>query len=202
MRSLPDANQGFGFARVAGFRPHRDGRSSMNAINRNILRTAIVALCSALGLASVNARAGSATTTMQVQITLVASCAVTANTLNFGSTVGVLTAAVGGNTTLGVTCSNTTPYNIELDGGTVSGSTVTSRLMAGTATGNTGTTIGFQLYSNVGLSTVWGNTIGTNTVASTGTGAVQTFTVYGQVPAQTSPKPDTYQTTINVTVAY
>jgi len=174
----------------------------MKSTSRYILRGAAFAACSALGLLSVGAQAGSATTTMQVQITLVASCAVSATTLNFGSGVGLLTSAVTGSTTLGVTCSNTTPYNVELDAGTVSGSTVASRLMAGTATGNTGTTIGFQLYSNAGLTTVWGNTVGTNTVTGTGTGTVQNLTVYGQVPAQTTPKPDTYQTTINVTVAY
>ena len=174
----------------------------MNPINRNLLRIAAVAACSALGAASFNAQAGSATTSMQVQITLVASCSIAANTLNFGSGVGLLTTAVSGSTTLSVTCSNTTPYNVELDGGTVSGSTVTSRLMAGTATGNTGTTIGFQLYSNAGLSTVWGNTVGTNTVTGTGTGSVQTLTVYCQVPVQATPKPDTYQTTITATVAY
>jgi spore coat protein U-like protein len=174
----------------------------MNSSSGKILHIAALVMCSALGLASVKAQAGSATTTMQVQITLVASCAVSATTLNFGSGVGLLTTAVTGSTTLSVTCSNTTPYNVELDGGTVTGSTVASRLMAGTATGNTGTTLGFQLYSNAGLSTVWGNTVGTNTVTGTGTGAAQTLTVYGQVPAQTTPKPDTYQTTINVTVAY
>jgi spore coat protein U-like protein len=174
----------------------------MNSTSRNILRIAAFAACSVLGLSPVGAQAGSATTTMQVQITLVASCSVSATTLNFGSGVGLLTTAVSGSTTLGVTCSNTWPYNIELDGGTVTGSTVVSRLMAGTATGNTATTIGFQLYSNAGLTTVWGNTVGTNTVTGTGTGTVQTLTVYGQVPAQTTPKPDTYQTTINVTVAY
>ncbi|MBS0432870.1 MAG: spore coat protein U domain-containing protein, partial [Proteobacteria bacterium] len=49
---------------------------------------------------------------------------------------------------------------------------------------------------------VWGNTIGTNTVASTGTGSAQAFTVYGQVPAQTTPPAAVYNDTVNVTVTY
>jgi len=49
---------------------------------------------------------------------------------------------------------------------------------------------------------VWGNTIGTNTVASTGTGAAQSFTVYGRIPSQTTPAPATYTDTITVTVTY
>lgn len=169
---------------------------------RNILRIAALAACSVLGTAALDAEAATAATTFQVQITLVASCAINATNLNFGSGVGLLTVAVSGSTTLSVTCSNTTPYNVALDGGTVSTSTVTSRLMAGTAAGNTSTTLGFQLYSNSGLTTVWGNTQGTNTVSGVGSGAAQTLNVYGQVPVQTTPKPDTYQTTITATVSY
>ena len=36
----------------------------------------------------------------------------------------------------------------------------------------------------------------------TGTGAAQSITVYGQVPAQATPKPDTYQTTVTATVYF
>jgi spore coat protein U-like protein len=163
-----------------------------------------VVLAIGLGLAALSGAsfAGTATTTFNVTITLVSSCAISANNLNFGSSVGLLTSAVTGSTTLSVTCSNTTPYNVGLDPGTVSGSTVAARLMAGTATGNTSTTMSFELYTTSGLTSVWGNTVGTNTVSGTGTGAAQTLTVYGQVPAQTSPKPDTYQTTITATVSY
>jgi spore coat protein U-like protein len=172
------------------------------ATNRIITRAASLALGLALVAVPYGARAGSNSTTFNVTITLVSSCAISASNLSFGTGVGLLTSAVSGSTTLSVTCSNTTPYNVGLDGGNVSGSTVTSRLMAGTATGNTGTTLGFQLYTTSGYSTVWGNTVGTSTVSGTGTGAAQTLTVYGQVPAQTTPKPDTYQTTITATVSY
>lgn len=144
---------------------------------------------------------GTATATFNVTLTLQANCAISANPLSFG-TNGVLSTAVNQQSTLSVTCTNTTPYNVGLDGGTVAGSTVTSRLMAGTATGNTGTTVGFQLYQDAGHTTIWGNTQGTNTVAGTGTGSAQSLTVYGQVPAQSTPKPDTYQTTVTATVYF
>jgi spore coat protein U-like protein len=146
-------------------------------------------------------QAGNATTTFQVQITLVASCAISANNLNFGSGIGLLTSAVNGSTTLSVTCSNSTPYTLGLDGGNVSGSTVTTRLMAGTTTGNTSTTMQFQLYSDSGRTTTWGNSSG-SWISGTGSGSAQTLTVYGQVPTQSTPKPDTYQTTITATVTY
>ncbi len=144
---------------------------------------------------------GTATATFNVTLTLQANCAITANPLAFG-TNGVLGTAINQQTTLSVTCTNTTPYNVGLDGGNVTGSSVTSRLMAGTATGNTTTTIGFQLYQDSGRTTIWGNTQGTNTVAGTGSGSAQTLTVYGQVPAQATPKPDTYQTTVTATVYF
>jgi spore coat protein U-like protein len=144
---------------------------------------------------------GTATATLTVSLTLQANCSISANPLNFG-TNGVLTTAINQQTNVAVTCTNTTPYNVGLDAGTVTGSSVTSRLMAGTATGNTGTTVGFQLYQDSGHTVVWGNTQGTNTVAGTGTGSAQSIAVYGQVPAQATPKPDTYQTTVTATVYF
>lgn len=144
---------------------------------------------------------GTATATFNVSLILQANCSISATPLNFG-TNGVLATALNQQTTVAVTCTNTTPYNVGLDAGTVAGSSVTSRLMAGTATGNTGTTVGFQLYQDAGRTTVWGNTQGTNTVAGTGTGSAQSIAVYGQVPAQTTPKPDTYQTTVTATVYF
>ena len=144
---------------------------------------------------------GTATSTFTVTLTLAANCSISATPLNFGSN-GVLATAINQQTTVAVTCTNTTPYNVGLDGGTVTGSTVTSRLMAGTATGNTGTTVGFQLYQDAGHTTLWGNTQGTNTVSGTGSGSAQPLVVYGQVPAQTTPKPDTYQTTVTATVYF
>jgi len=144
---------------------------------------------------------GTATATFTVTLTIQANCTIAANPLAFGST-GVLASALNQQTTLSVTCSNTTPYNVGLDAGTVSGSTVASRLLAGTATGNTGTTVGFQLYQDAGHTTIWGNTQGTNTVGGTGTGSAQSITLYGQVAAQTTPKPDTYQSTVTATVYF
>ncbi|MDR0241224.1 MAG: spore coat U domain-containing protein [Burkholderia sp.] len=144
---------------------------------------------------------GTATATFNVTLTLQPNCTIAANPLAFG-TSGVLSAAINQQTTVSVTCTNTTPYNVGLDAGSVTGSSVASRLMAGTSTGNTTTTVGFQLYQDAGHTTVWGNTQGTDTVAGTGTGAAQTLTVYGQVPTQATPKPDTYQTTVTATVYF
>ena len=99
--------------------------------------------------------------------------------------------------TIQVQCTNTTPYNIGLNAGTATGATVTTRKMT-----NAGNTISYSLYGNAGMTTNWGNTVGTDTVSATGNGAAQSYTVYGQVPAQTTPAAATYTDTITVTVTY
>jgi spore coat protein U-like protein len=144
-----------------------------------------------------SADAATATTTMTVQMTITATCLVnSASTLDFG-TQGVLSTNVDQTSTIQVTCTNTTPYNIGLNAGTGTGATVATRKMTSGAN-----TVNYTLYSNSGRTTLWGNTVGTDTVAATGNGAAQSYTVYGRVPAQTSPAPGTYTDTITVTVTY
>jgi spore coat protein U-like protein len=141
--------------------------------------------------------AATTTSTFTVQMTVTSSCVInSSSTLSFGSQ-GVLVANVDNTSTIQVQCTNTTPYNIGLDAGTGTGATVTTRKMT-----NGANTINYSLYSDSGRATVWGNTIGTNTVAATGSGASQSYTVYGRVPPQTTPAAATYTDTITVTVTY
>ncbi len=153
----------------------------------------------AAALAATNgaAHAATATTSFTVQLTIEAQCLInSASTLSFG-TQGVLSANVDQTSTIQVQCTNTTPYNIGLDAGTGAGATVATRKLTGG-----GAAINYSLYSDAARSSVWGTTIGSNTVASTGTGAAQSFTVYGRIPSQTTPAPATYTDTITVTVTY
>jgi spore coat protein U-like protein len=143
------------------------------------------------------ALAATATTSFQVQLTIEAQCLINStSTLSFG-TQGVLSANVDQTSTVQIQCTNTTPYTIGLDAGTGTGATVATRRLTGG-----GATINYSLYSDAARTSVWGTTIGSNTVASTGTGASQSFTVYGRIPAQTTPAPATYTDTITVTVTY
>jgi len=142
---------------------------------------------------------GSATSTFDVTLQILANCIISANPLNFGSSQGVLATAVSVNTTINVTCSNTTPYNVGLNAGTGTGSTTAARLMSGT--GSNTSTVAFNLYQANG-STNWGNTQGTDTKSGTGSGTTQAITVYGVVPAQATPQPDTYKSTITATVYF
>ncbi|HEX5344913.1 MAG TPA: spore coat U domain-containing protein [Duganella sp.] len=164
------------------------------------------ALAAALGISLLPLLSGAATysngtktATFDVTLTIIADCIIATNNLNFGSSQGVLAAAVNTNTTLNVTCTNTTPYNVGLNAGTGTGSTVTSRVMSGT--GANTSTVSYTLKQTSGGAN-WGNTQGTDTVSGTGSGSSQTLTVYGSIPAQATPQPDAYKSTITATVYF
>ena len=66
-------------------------------------------------------------------------------------------------------------------------------------------TIGYQLYQDAGRSLVWGDTLtgaGANVKSDTGNGMAQAHTVFGRVPAQTTPAAGTYTDTVVVTIEY
>lgn len=142
---------------------------------------------------------GSGSSNFDVTMTIVANCVIASTALDFGQTRGVLGAAINANSTLNVTCTNTTPYNIGLSAGSGTGSLGTTRYLSA-AGGNTATVL-FNLFQSAGANP-WGNTQGTNTVGGTGTGAAQVLTVYGEVPAQATPAPDAYRSTITATVYF
>jgi spore coat protein U-like protein len=60
----------------------------------------------------------------------------------------------------------------------------------------------YKLFSDSGHTINWGNTVGTDTVSKTGSGAAQTLTVYGQVPAGQYVTSGSYSDTITVTLTY
>ena len=171
--------------------------------NKSLSRAALATVIGAMLMPVLSGAAvysnGSKTSTFDVTLKIIADCTIAANPLDFGQSQGVLNAAVNVNTTLNVTCTNTTLYNIGLNAGTGTGSSTSARLMSGTA-GNT-STVAFNLYQAAG-STNWGNTQGTDTKSGVGSGVSQTITVYGNVPAQATPQPDTYKSTITATVYF
>lgn len=155
----------------------------------------------ALGLTAGSAMAATSTTTFGVSATVEDSCSVSASALGFGSIDPIANVNTDTNTTIDVTCSNTTAYDVGLDAGTTTDATVTSRQMSdGSATPNL---LDYGLYTDSGRTTNWGNTVGTDTVAGTGDGTAQTLTVYGRVPSgQQTAAVGSYTDTITVTVTY
>jgi spore coat protein U-like protein len=136
-----------------------------------------------------------ATTTFTVSATIAKACSVSATNLAFGAYSGAL---VKSTSTVSVNCTNSTPYNVGLNAGQATGATVTNRSMTGPAKA----LLHYQLFSNSGYTTNWGNTVGTDTLAGSGNGAVQPLTVYGQIPAVQLAAPGSYTDTIIVSVTY
>ena len=163
------------------------------------MRLSLLAAAAVLAVGTLPAVGTAATATGQFQVllTINAECQlVSASDLDFGTT-GVIQTGVAATSNIVVQCTKTTPYQIGLDAGLGAGATVASRKMTG------GTeTVDYTMYQDSGRTSVWGNTLGSDTVASTGTGAQQTFTVYGYVPPQTTPPPGSYLDTVQVTVTY
>lgn len=153
---------------------------------------------------STAATAATATGSFNTKIVITGTCSVTGATtdLDFAShasTEGPASASNGG---FSVTCTNLTPYTIGLQS-SASGSTTDGKgTMTTTAPGVT-QTIGYQLYQDSGT-TVWGNSTSgsANVKSSTGTGAVQAFTVYGKTTSTLNVPAATYSDIVNINVYY
>ena len=135
------------------------------------------------------------TTTFGVSATVQATCVISATAMGFGTYTGL---AATSTSSVSVTCTNTTAYNVALNAGTSSGATVTTRKM----TGPSSATLNYSLYQDSARSVNWGVTTGTDTVTGTGNGSAQALTVYGAIPAGQYVAPGAYSDTITASVIY
>jgi spore coat protein U-like protein len=129
------------------------------------------------GLASAYAQ-NTASAVLAVTATVVPSCVISTLPLAFGPYSG---AAVNATGTVVVTCTTGAPGTVTLGQGANPGSGSTDaspvrRMSDGT------NFLSYALYSDTSRTTVWGNTAGTGKVV-TGTGIVESHTVYGSIPA-------------------
>jgi len=151
----------------------------------------------AMGTYVAPAMAATSTSTFQVTATVAASCQISTTNLAFGAYTGAATTATS---TISVTCTSTTLYNVGLNAGTATGATVTTRQMTGSANANA--LLNYALYRDSAHTLNWGNTVGTDTMSGSGSGAVQSLTVYGQIPASQIVAPGSYTDTITATITY
>lgn len=130
--------------------------------------------------------------------TVLPNCRAYATTdLDFGSISGLITTNKDQTSTLSMTCTGRTAWNVGLNNG-LHASGIVRRMQLG-ATGNY---VNYELYRETGRINRWGGTIGTNTVPGTGTGLEQTLTIYGRVPATQTVPAGSYSDTITVTISY
>lgn len=169
------------------------GQTRARRRSRVTLLTAAVSALSLLLPCAVEAT--TVTTTFAVTATVQATCLVSATAMAFGTYSG---SAVTGSSTISVTCTNSTPYNVGLDPGLAPSATVTTRQMTGPASA----LLSYALYSNAGRTVNWGQTVSTDTVAGTGSGSAQGITVYGSIPAGQYVTPGAFTDTVTATVTY
>jgi len=137
-----------------------------------------------------------ATGNLTVHITITDECRVQASDLNFGSH-GVFNTDFDVGSTIGVQCTAGTAYTVALGVGNGAGASTAARKMTGP-----GGTLTYTLYSDAARTTLWGETVPTNTVGGTGNGSVQNIPVYGRVPIQTTPAAGAYADTVIISVTY
>ena len=151
------------------------------------LRASLMSPALAL-LAATPVSAGTSTSQFRVTLTIQAECKLTAaNDIGFGA-----------DESIGAPCVDGTPYSIGLNAGAGTGATVNVRKVSATGGG----TMIYMLYRDAAATQIWGDTISANPLSTTGNGAVQTFTVYGRVPAQSTPAAGNYSHTIQVVITY
>ena len=163
-------------------------------MNKQILKSTLIA---AAGLLFANsAMAATDTDTFLVTATVANSCLVSATDLNFGAYDPA--AVKDGTSTITVTCTAQTPYTIGLDAGQ---HFATTRAMIGDDTATT--LLKYELYTESGHGTIWGELLSGTTVANSSlAGGALDYTVYGQIPASQYVPAANYADTITVTVDY
>ena len=171
------------------------------------VRSAIIGLAAILSWMSAQpvAQAGTATGTLPVSMTILASCTIGATSMAFTSQLGagLVSTAATATGSISVTCTDQAPYAIGLDNGA---NFSTTRRMVFASTNY----LPYNLYTNAGLTTPWSTATGSTTCTTstdcytgTGNGSAQTINVYGQIPTvASSPPPGAYSDTVNITIYF
>lgn len=169
----------------------------MKFLKTSLIATALIAA----GFAGNAAAAAPVTGSFKVQITITESCAFStagASDIIFANKVRSSAGDVLNQGALVVNCTTGTPFNIGLNQG--AGTSVTTRVMTSAANN----TVGYSLYRDAARTLNWGNTVGTDTQAGTGTSADQTFPVYGRVlgSGNVNKPAGVYSDTLVATITY
>lgn len=168
----------------------------------NTFKKSVVALTTAstilTGTVMTNpVNAATATATFAVTAAVLQTCVVTATALAFGTYDPAATSPNDASTSVLVTCTTGTTYNVGLSNGGGSGaSTATRKLTSGS------NTLNYSLYQDSGRNTVWGSSVGSDTVSGVATGLPVSHTIYGRISALQVVPQGAYTDTITVTITY
>ncbi|MCD9086405.1 spore coat U domain-containing protein [Stenotrophomonas sp. SY1] len=153
--------------------------------------------------ASFSSHAQTATTQFQVRIVITESCliqSVTASDIDFASHARSTGIPVDAQGTLQVNCTLGTPYAIGLNSGANASSPTAAGDNRRMADANN-RYVAYGLYRDAGRQDFWGDVLGSNTLAGTGTATDQLIPVFGRVPS-TDAAAGSYVDTVIATVTY
>jgi spore coat protein U-like protein len=154
-----------------------------------------LALALAISSTTPTAAAASGLGNLSVGSTVISACLVVGSVIAFGTYAAAQVDQTGSIT---VICTFGTSYNVGLDAGSGVGATTAVRKLTGLGGGQ----LNYALYRNSGRTNLWGSAIGTDTLAATATGLLQSLTVYGRIAGGQTPPADIYTDTVTVTLTY
>lgn len=151
--------------------------------------TAFVALCAPMaGIAA------TANSTFTVTANVQATCQVSAGALAFGNYSGT---QIDRNVTITVTCTNSTPYYVNIGDGLNRDASNYPRMI-----GPNGQFASYRFYQDAARTIGWRNTYNLDGRNGTGNGSPQILTAYGELIGGQFVTPGNYTDTVTVTLAF
>lgn len=127
-------------------------------------------------------------------------CTVSAGSLNFGPYDHLATAPLDSTAAVRVTCQAGIAYTLKLDAGVHSSGAFEPRYMS---LGSGTFKMAYLLSTNAAFTRIWGDGQGGSfTMTGMGTGAPQTFIVYGRILPHQNLKPGLYSDAVRMTLEY
>jgi spore coat protein U-like protein len=171
---------------------------------RRILSPLGAATMLTMAFASAAAHAGSASQNLSVTASVADNCVLSTSAVAFGAYDPVSANAstdLDGTGSVSVTCTSGASATIKLGQGnnadTGSTDSAPARRLADAGTNY----LSYQLYSDSGRTTVWGNDAGTG-VSHTGTGTAATLTVFGAITKAQNVPTGSYSDMVVATVSF
>lgn len=144
--------------------------------------------------------AASGNSSMQGSATINATCTVSSTNINFGTIAPSQTGTATSNAVISATCTNETPYTINI--GTGNNNSFAPRAMNGSATGNSDK-LEYNIYSDSSYSTIMGDgSSSTYQIQGTSVGGTQNYTMYGSLSLNQYVTPDNYTDNVTLTLNY
>ena len=153
-----------------------------------------VALALVLGLQPTLAAAANSSASINIAVAVQASCLFATSSLTFGVYAGAQKDATS---TVTVTCTNTTRYDVGINAGQNAQASFDWRMA-----GPSSAMLSYKIYVDAARTIYWGGVQGSDAVAGTGNGSAQVIFAYGRIAANQYVVPGAYTDTVTFTLYF